>query len=152
MKHAFPREDVVDVAVKSPYQEPNTELSVGWVAPKKRNPNIFSRFVALFNCLETLTLWFRYTNVICMCFWHVIWYVYLCAMRSTSQSLSFSCSHLIFTIFSILSIAGISDPKSTPGTMHFKQERKDHPLALNDVAPCRSEVALQNRHTNNQRG
>ena len=38
MKHAFPREDVVDVAVKSPYQEPNTELSVGWVAPKKRNP------------------------------------------------------------------------------------------------------------------
>ena len=38
MKHAFPREDMVDVALKSPYQEPNTELSVGWLAPKKRNP------------------------------------------------------------------------------------------------------------------
>ena len=76
----------------------------------------------------------------------------MCAMKSSSQLLLFPCSQLIFTIFSILSIAGISDPKSTSGTMHFKQERKDHPLALNDVAPFRSEVASQNRHPNNQRG
>jgi hypothetical protein len=45
-KHVFSREDM---AIKAPYLEPNTELSVGWVAPKNRNPVSTGRNVSTQN-------------------------------------------------------------------------------------------------------